>query len=104
MREVKVPGIDADMVVLGVKQKGLRIHSATEMIVQVASLGHAGEECVKRQWTSGARLFHCCSGLLFRRGGPCRSRKKLKQKNDRQSKLREAVAIRGHGRHSSEWR
>lgn len=90
--EVERLRIDADVVQGGIAQKGLRVDCACEMTVQITTLGHALKKRVKRERTGRTRLLHGGCGQLFRRMDLRMCRKKLRQSDNQQSKLREAGA------------
>jgi hypothetical protein len=90
--EVERLRIDADVVDGGIAQKCFCVDCACEVIVQIAALGHALKKRVKRKRTRGTRLLHGGCGLLLRRMDLRMCRKKLRQSDNQQSKLREAGA------------
>jgi hypothetical protein len=65
------------------------------MAVQVTALGHASQKRAQGEWACLTRLFHAGCGLLLWRARLRLPWKKMKQKGQQQSKLREAAAQTG---------
>jgi hypothetical protein len=62
------------------------------MVVQIATLGHAGKKGAQSERAALAGLLHAGCGLLLRRADLRVPGKKVKQKGKQHSKLREAGA------------
>ena len=91
MDEVECFGVDADVVRGCVAQPGLRIDSAAEMVMQVATLGHAGKKGAQGEGPAARACSMlaavCCSGVAT---CECAGRKRSRR-SKQQSQLREAA-------------